>query len=125
MFDKLKTMGALAGLMKNREGLKQAGDRVKTKMESTRCTGQAGGGAARAVVTGKMQVLEVELSPALVNGMAADDKTRALAGNLIAEAVNDALRQAQQRLHEAVKAEAQALGLGDIGDLEGLADMMR
>ncbi|MCC6429122.1 MAG: YbaB/EbfC family nucleoid-associated protein [Phycisphaerales bacterium] len=125
MFDKLKTMGALAGLMKNREGLKQAGDRVKSKMEQTRCTGEAGGGAARAVVTGKMVVLEVELSPALVGGMAADEKTRALASGLIAEAINQALGKAQQKLQEAVKIEADALGLGDLGDLEGLADMMR
>jgi nucleoid-associated protein EbfC len=125
MFDKLKAMGAIAGLMKNREGLKQAGERVKEKMDRTRCSGQAGGGAARAVVTGKMQVLEVELSPALVNGMAADDKTRQLASSLIAEAVNDALRQAQQKLQEAVKAEADAMGLGDLADAEGLSDLMR
>ena len=125
MFDKLKAMGALAGLMKNREGLKSAGDRVKAKMEQTRCTGEAGGGAARAVVTGKMEVLEIQLTPALVSGMAADEKTRELAGSLIAQAVNDALRQAQQRLHEAVRAEAEALGLGDLGGVEGLADMMQ
>ncbi len=125
MFDKIKAMGALAGLMKNKEGLKAAGDRVKAKMERTRCEGRAGGGAAHAVVSGKMEVLEVNLTPALVNGMAADEKTRALAGSLIAQAVNDALQQAQQKLQEAVKAEAAALGLGDLGDMEGLADLMR
>lgn len=125
MFDKLKAMGALAGLMKNREGLKQAGDRVKAKMERTRCTGEAGGGAARAVVTGKMEVVEIQLAPALVNGMAADDRTRELAGTLIAQAVNMALREAQQKLQEAVQAEAEALGLGDLGGMGGLTDMLQ
>ena len=125
MFDKLKAMGALAGLMKNREGLKQAGDRVKAKMERTRCTGEAGGGAARAVVTSKMEVVEIQLAPALVNGMAADDRTRELAGTLIAQAVNMALREAQQKLQEAVQTEAEALGLGDLGGMGGLTDMLQ
>ncbi|GMV26379.1 MAG: hypothetical protein AMXMBFR58_24100 [Phycisphaerae bacterium] len=125
MFDKLKSMGALAGLMKNREALKSAGDRVRAKMEATRCTGESGGGAVRAIVSGKMEVVQIDVAPALVNGMAADETTRALAGSLIAEAVNDGLRQAQQKLQQAVRAEAEAMGLGDLGDTEGLADLLR
>jgi DNA-binding protein YbaB len=125
MFDKLKAMGALAGLMKNREGLRAAGDRVKEKMERTRCAGEAGGGAVRAVVSGKMEVVELIITPALATGMAADPKTRELAGGLIAEAVNIALRQAQERLQEAIKIEAEAMGLGDLGNLEGLSGLMR
>ncbi|HLO41283.1 MAG TPA: YbaB/EbfC family nucleoid-associated protein [Phycisphaerales bacterium] len=125
MFDKLKAMGALAGLMKNREALRAAGDRVKEKMDRTRCSGEAGGGAVRAVVSGKMEVVEITITPALASGMAADPKTRELAGGLIAEAINVGLRQAQERLQEAVKTEAEALGLGDLGGAEGLAGLMR
>ena len=51
MFDKLKAMGAVANLMKNQEGLKVAAARVREKMENTRVNGEAGSGAARAVVS--------------------------------------------------------------------------
>lgn len=118
MFDNLKAMSALAGLMKNKDQLKAAGERVRTKMESTRVTAEAGGGAARVTVNGKMRVLDVELSPALVMGMAADNKTHQLAGSLIAEAVNNAIANAQLKMKEAMDAEAKELGLeGVLPDL--------
>ncbi|CAG1006123.1 Nucleoid-associated protein [Phycisphaerales bacterium] len=122
MLENMKMMGALAGLMKNKEGLQEASRRVREKMESTRVTGEAGGGAAIAVVTGSMRVVSVELSPALVTGMAGDPKTHELAAGLIADAVNSALGRAQQRLQEAVRVEARALGLE--GMLPELSKMM-
>ncbi len=82
--------------------------------------GEAGAGEARAVATGSMRILEVELTSGLIVGMAADDKTRALAGNLIAEACNEAIRRAQIAMKEAVDEEAKALGLDGIPGLENL-----
>ncbi len=122
MFDNLKAMGAMAGLMKNKDRLREVGERVKEKMARARVTGQAGGGAARAVVSGQMRVVEIELSGPLVAGMAADDKTRALAGTLITEAVNSALEQAQRMLQEEISKEARELGLPD---LPGLGDLLK
>lgn len=123
MLDNLKMLNALTGLMKNRDKLQTAGNRVREKMEATRCTGEAGGGAVRAVVTGSMKVISIELAPGLANGMAADDKTRALAGALIAEATNNAIAQAQEKMKEAIQAEAKSLGLDGI-DLPGLQGML-
>ncbi len=120
MFDKLKAMGALAGLMKNQDALRQAADRVKNTMERARCTGQAGQGAVRVVVDGKLRVVEVELAPALAAGIAADERTRQLAGTLIAEAVNDGISQAIARLREAIAQESQSLGLPDLPGLDHL-----
>jgi len=118
MLDNMKMLGALTGLMKNKEKLQEAGQRVRATMEATRVTGEAGGGTARAIVSGSMQVLSVELSPALVMGMAGDAKTHELAGSLIAEAVNSALREAQARMKQAMDVEAKALGLeGVVPDL--------
>lgn len=110
MFDNMKTMAAVAGLMKNKDKLREAGQRIKDKAEATRVTGEAGMGAARVVVTGAMKVISVELSPGLVVGMNADDKTRSLAGQLIAEATNDGLAKAQLKMKEAIDEEARALG---------------
>ena len=41
MFDKLKTMQALGALMKNKEQLAQAGERIKAKVEDMRVDGEA------------------------------------------------------------------------------------
>lgn len=118
MFENLKAMGALAALMKNQDKLRAAGDRVRAKMQATRLTADAGGGAARVTVDGTMRVLDVALSPALVAGMAADAQTHTLAGSLIAEATNSAIALAQQRMKEAMEAEARELGLeGVLPDL--------
>jgi len=121
VFDKLKAMGAVAALMKNQDKLKDAGERIRQRSEAIRVTGEAGGGAARAVVSGSLRVLSIELAPGLVNGMALDEKTRGLAGSLIADAVNDGLRQAQIKLKAAIDDEARELGLeGGLPNLPGL-----
>lgn len=114
MLDKIKAMGAMAALMKNQDALKDAAQRVREKLDATRVTGEAGAGAARAIVTGSMRVVSVELTPGLISGMALDERTRELASSLIADAVNDALRQAQGKLREAIQLEARALGLEDM-----------
>jgi len=111
VLDNMKALGALAGLMKNKDKLREAGERVRAKMAATRVTGESGAGAAKAVVSGEMWVLSVELTSGLIVGMAADEKTRALASGLIAEAVNAGLAQAQVKLKEAMDEEAKAMGL--------------
>src|ERR1051325_606253 len=110
MFDNMKTMAGLAGRVKNKDKLKAAGERVKGKAEELRITADAGSGAARATVNGAMKVLSVELSGPLVMGMAADERTRLLAASLIADAVNEALRQAQARMKGFIDEEAKELG---------------
>ncbi len=115
MFDKLKTMQALGSLMKNKEQLAEAGERIKAKIEAMRIEGQAGGGACRAVVNGKMKLLDLTLDPALLAGMAVDEKTRDLATALIKDAINDATEKAQQQVQSLISREAEELGLGDIG----------
>jgi DNA-binding protein YbaB len=121
LFDKLKAMGAVAGLLKDRDRLRDAGERIKAATAAARAPGESGGGAVRVVATGRMRVESIELTPALVAGMAADDRTRELAGSLIAEAVNDALTKAQAVVQREVAKEAEALGLGDLPlDLGGL-----
>jgi DNA-binding protein YbaB len=125
MFDNMRMMGALAGLMKNKDKLKEAGERVKAKAEEMRVTAEAGGGAARATVTGTMRVVAVELTPALVLGMAAEDRTRELAASLIAEAVNAAIKDAQLRMKSLLDEEARGLGIeGGLSGLPGLGGLL-
>ncbi|MFK7885179.1 MAG: YbaB/EbfC family nucleoid-associated protein [Phycisphaerales bacterium] len=121
MFDQLKAMQSVASLLKNKEQLAEAGERIKAKTETLRVTGEAGGGACRATVTGRMNVVDLTLDPALLAGMSVDEKTRELATNLIKDAVNDAMSKAQDQVKAMIAREAEDLGLpGMSGQLSGL-----
>lgn len=122
MFDSFKVISALAGLMKNKEQVQAAADRVKARLGELRAVGDAGSGAVRVTVDGRMQVLDVALDPALIQALAgpAGASVSALAGSLISDATNTALRQAQMQAREELAKEAKALGLPDIPGLDKL-----
>lgn len=124
MLDQIKMLSALSGVMKNKDKLAGAADRVKDRLASVRCHGEAGGGAVKVTVSGKMEVLSVQIAPALANGMATDNATRERAGGLIAEATNIAIAQAQQSLKDSIEREAKELGLEGIPDIAGLGKML-
>jgi hypothetical protein len=122
MFDNLKAMGAIAGLLKNQDKLRVTADKIKSKLASARIEAQAGGGAVRATVDGQLTVIAVELSPALASSLGTPE-ARATAGAMIAEAVNAASEQARQRLAEEMAREADAMGLPP-EMLQGLRGLM-
>lgn len=120
MFDKIKAMGQMAAILKDKDRLKESAQRIKERAAEVRASGEAGAGAVRVVADGSMKVLSVEFQPALVMGMAADERTRALAGTLIAEAVNQAIKNAQAAMKVVIEKEARDVGLPDLGELGGL-----
>ena len=120
MYDQMKAMGALASLMRDKERMAEISDRVQETLESVRVVGEAGGGAVRVVVSGKMNVESVELDPAMTRGMAADDDSRLLAQTLIKDAVNDANAKARVVLQKEMQRLSEELGLPDIPGVGGL-----
>ncbi len=117
MLDKMKAMGAMAALLKDKDKLRDAGERVKQRAEQTFADGEAGGGAVRATSNGRMELISIELSPAILPSLQ-DETSRDMAQGLIVEAVNASIKAAQARMQEIVQEEAGELGLGDIaGDL--------
>jgi DNA-binding protein YbaB len=120
MLDALKMAGTLAGLMKNKDAVRAAAERVKAKLAEVRATGTAGGGAVTVTASGQLKILRVELSPALAAHMTADGSSRAAAEALIAEATNAAIGQAQARAHQEIAKEAEALGIPNIPGLESM-----
>jgi nucleoid-associated protein EbfC len=121
MFDKIKAMGQVAALLKDKERLRESAQRIKLRAAEVRAEGESGGGAVRATVDGTMKVLKVEMQPALVAGMAADERTRELAGTLIADAINQAIGKAQESMKGVISKEAADMGLPDLpGGLGGL-----
>ena len=116
MFEQMKAMGAIAGLLKNREKITQAAARVKRTRDERPVIGEAGAGAVRVTVGSEMRVTRVEIAPAAVAGLSAGAVQQV--EGLIAEAANDALKRAQQRVKEAIDREAKDLGI------EGLSDQL-
>lgn len=114
MFDNLKTLGALSALMKNKDKLAESAQRVRLELEQTRVNGDSGGGLVRAVASGDLRLVSIDIAPTLGAGIAASESDRAMASALIVEAVNEALAKARDKAQEVVKREADALGLPDL-----------
>jgi DNA-binding protein YbaB len=110
MFENLKAMGAIAGLLKDQQRLRESAERVRGRLARARVEGEAGGGAVRAVVDGQLKVVGVTLSPALVSDLG-EAGSRARAEALIAEAINAATERARVLIAEEVSREADELGL--------------
>lgn len=130
MLDAFKAAGAIAGLMRNKESLNAAGERIKARLGELRAVGhagpgkgEAGGHAVRVTVDGRMNVLDVSIDPVLaraaIGGREGADEAAAV-GRLVAEAVNDAIRRAQALAQEELSREARALGLPDLPGLSSL-----
>lgn len=123
--EQMKMLGSIAGLLKDKDKLNAAGERLKDQIGAIRAEGVSGGGACRAVATGEMRVESITLDPALAAGLAdptTDPNAKPHAEALIAEAVNNAIDGARAQAATLVQAEAKALGLdGLLGD--ALADL--
>lgn len=119
MFDALKGMGALAGLLKNRDAIEGAARRVKDRLDQIRVEGSAGGGAVRVEVNGKLRVLRVQIVEATAMS-AGYGPGREQLERLVLEAVNDAIEGAQAEAQRVVMEESQAMGLGDLPGLDKL-----
>lgn len=121
MLDQLKAVGALAGLLKDRDKLQRIGERIQARLEQVRATGSAQGGAVTAVVTGRMRVVSVDLGARAALASPAD---RALTQKMIADAVNDALAKAELLAKDAALEEAKASGLPDLPALSALSGFL-
>lgn len=119
MFDQLKTMGALAGLLKNKDKIQESIARFQESLEGMRATGTAGSGAVKVTVTGKMKVVEVKLDPAMAAGLGRDGASREMGERLIAEAANDALETVQGMVRDEANRHAKGLGLPELPGLDG------
>ena len=121
MLDALKAAGAIAGLMKNQEALKAAGERIRRRLSELRADGGSGGGAVRAIAGGDMRLIRITLDPAVLSGLAsADPRSKELVESLIVEAVNNAMDIAKAAAQREIAKEAEALGLPGLPGLEGL-----
>jgi DNA-binding YbaB/EbfC family protein len=92
--------------------MQQEMNRIQRELADAQVTGSAGGGVVRAVVTGKQELVSVQIDPAAV-----DPSDVEMLQDLVTAAVNDALA-ASRRLAEEKMGALSAL-TGGLGGLLG------
>jgi len=102
MFDQLKQMKDLAGMLGNLGDIKEKAEQLKAELEQKSVEGNAGAGAVVVIMNGKFEVQSVKLDPAMIQVLAGDgtDTDQAMVQDLIAAAVNDAVQKVQALMQE-------------------------
>ncbi len=121
MFDQLKAMKALGSLMGNREELKAKFEQMQAELARKTVEADAGAGAVRVTVNGKLEVVRVALDPAMIatlTGPAAEEN-RAIIEELIVSATNEAMRRGQELAREEMTNLAGGLNLPGLDSLMG------
>lgn len=113
MFDNLKNMAGMAGLLRDLPKIKARMQQVKEDLARITVEAETGGGAVRAAANGQLRIISVHIDPSLMASLVdttnADD--RAMAEDLIAGAVNAALQKARERAEQELTNAAQELNL--------------
>ena len=113
MFDSLKGMAGLAGLLKDLPRIKAKMEQVKQRLGEQTVSAQTGGGAVQVTANGLLRVVSLELDQSLLRGLVdpANPDDRALAEDLIVGAVNTALAKAREMAQQQLVAAADELGV--------------
>ena len=82
--------GGIVNLMKQAQQMQANMEKAQQELANVEITGQAGGGMVKIIMTGKHDVKRVSIEDALLE----DDKD--MLEDLIAAAVNDAVRQVEK-----------------------------
>jgi DNA-binding YbaB/EbfC family protein len=91
-------MANFGNMMKQAEALQRNMQKAQEEIGRMEVTGESGGGMVKVTMTGKHEVKRVQIEPAVVG------EDREMLEDLIAAAINDAVRrvetQSQQRMSE-------------------------
>jgi len=123
MFDALKGMAGLGGIMKDLPRIKARMEEVKAELADTTVEGMVGGGAVIAIADGRLRIREVRIDPAMLGAIAdsGTEEDRKLAEDLVTGAVNAALEKAQEMITARVAEAASEFNLPiPPGGLSGL-----
>ena len=76
MFDQMKNLKALAGMMGNADQIKARFEQMQRDLERKTVSADAGAGAVRVTVNGKLHVERVELDPSMTAALVGEGPTR-------------------------------------------------
>ena len=97
--------GQLAGLMKQAQQMQENMRKMQEQLAQVEVEGQSGAGLVKVVMTCKHDVRRVSIDPSLLN----DDKD--MLEDLLAAAVNDAVRKVETAVQEKMAGLTASLGL--------------
>jgi DNA-binding YbaB/EbfC family protein len=98
--------GGIAGLMKQAQQMQESLKRVQEELASLEVEGQAGAGMVKVVMTCRHDVKRVAIDPSLLGG---EDKE--MLEDLVAAAVNDAVRRVEATIQERMSAVTAGMAL--------------
>ena len=121
MFDQMKQLKNLMGMLGNPAEIREKMERLQSELGELVAEGESGAGAVRVVVNGKMEVLSVRVEPAMIGSLVGEglDADREMVEELIASAVNAALRKAQEAAKEKMAGLTGGLNLPGLEGLTG------
>ena len=89
------TRGGIGNIMKQAQQMQRRMAELQEELENKQVEASAGGGMVTAVVSGKQQLLDLKIDPAVV-----DPEDLEMLQDLITAAVNEAIKQSQQMAQE-------------------------
>lgn len=121
MFDQMKNLKQLAGLMGNMGDLKEKFEQAQAELAKKTVEADAGAGAVRVTANGKLEIMRVEVDRAMVASLAGqgDEADKEMIEELIASAANAALQKAQQLIKDEMGKAAGGLNLPGMDQLMG------
>jgi hypothetical protein len=113
MFEGVKGLAGLAGIMKDLPRIKEKMEQVKAQLGELQVEAETGGGAVRAVASGHMRLVSLEVEPALLSSLVdvTAEEDQVMARELIVGAVNAAFTKAQEAAHQHIAEAAEDAGL--------------
>ncbi|MEM9111135.1 MAG: YbaB/EbfC family nucleoid-associated protein [Planctomycetota bacterium] len=104
MFDQLKNLKELAGLMGNLGDIKEKVEQAQADLAAKTVQAESGAGAVRVTMNGKFEVVQVEVDPAMITTLAGagTDADRQMVEELIASAMNAAVSKVQDLLKDTI-----------------------
>jgi len=97
--------GGIGNLMKQAQKMQASMQKVQEEIASMEIVGQAGGGLVSVTMTGKHEVRRIDID----DGLFEDDKD--MLADLVAAAVNDAVRRVQEATQEKMSEVTSGLNL--------------
>lgn len=113
MFDQLKNMKQLAGLMGNLGDIREKMEQVQAELGDKVVEADSGAGAVRVSMNGRFEVVSVKIDPAMVLTLAGSgsEADREMVEELIASAMNAAVLKVQELLKDTLGEAAGGIGI--------------
>ncbi|MEM9418812.1 MAG: YbaB/EbfC family nucleoid-associated protein [Planctomycetota bacterium] len=121
MFDQMKNLKQLAGLMGNAGEIKAKFEAMQAELENKTVEADAGAGAVRVTVNGQLRVVGVHLDPVMTTALVGSgtEADKGMVEELIVSATNAAMEKAQMMIKDEMASVTGGLNLPGMDQLMG------